>query len=160
MVRGKPVIGCNVGGIPEIITDGITGILVPPDDSNALAKSITSLLRDKNRRMEIGKNASLLVRKKYSVEIMSKNTLDIYNDILCKKSQDDNSLSAVNNLKGHESNSIFLKHKRLVSILRCPECHRKLEYQNVHFFYEIPIFGNIFCNNCGMVGKVQMEILF
>ena len=46
---GKPVIATKVGGLPEMIEDGKTGLLIPPKDSNALADAIILLLKDKER---------------------------------------------------------------------------------------------------------------
>lgn len=54
MCSGLPVVATNVGGIPEWVEDGITGQLVPPGDASALAKAITSLLDDCERRWEMG----------------------------------------------------------------------------------------------------------
>jgi len=46
MAAGKPVIGTSVGGIPEMIDDGVTGLLVPPADEHALAEALGCLLTD------------------------------------------------------------------------------------------------------------------
>ncbi|HEV2038138.1 MAG TPA: glycosyltransferase family 4 protein [Candidatus Eremiobacteraceae bacterium] len=46
MAAGKPVIGTSVGGIPEMIEDGVTGLLVPPADEQALAAALGSLLTE------------------------------------------------------------------------------------------------------------------
>ncbi len=46
---GKPVIATNAGGVPEIVKDGYTGILVPPRDSDALARAIIDLSKDKKK---------------------------------------------------------------------------------------------------------------
>src|SRR5262249_40268013 len=51
---GTPVVASNVGGIPEIVTDGIDGVLVPPADSDALAGAIATLLQDPERRQRLG----------------------------------------------------------------------------------------------------------
>jgi glycosyltransferase involved in cell wall biosynthesis len=57
MAAGLSVITTPVGGIPEIIEDGETGLLFPPGDANALAEKITFLLNNKDVRIEIGKKA-------------------------------------------------------------------------------------------------------
>lgn len=56
MSVGTPVIASNIGGIPEIIRDGIDGILVPVEDDQALANAIKTLLRDPSLRSEMSKN--------------------------------------------------------------------------------------------------------
>lgn len=57
MAAGLPVISTPVGGIPEIIEDGKTGLLFPPGDANALAEKISFLLNDKDARIAIGERA-------------------------------------------------------------------------------------------------------
>lgn len=55
MASGLPVISCPVGGIPEIIRDGETGFLVPPDDGRALLEAIESLLRNRSQARAMGR---------------------------------------------------------------------------------------------------------
>lgn len=62
MAAGKAVVACKTGGIPEIIEDNNTGILVPPGNSNALAKGIISLLENDGLRKEMGKNGQMKIR--------------------------------------------------------------------------------------------------
>lgn len=57
MSVGTPVIASAVGGIPEIIRDGVDGFLVPPDDPLALAEKVKILLTDDKLRQEMGRNA-------------------------------------------------------------------------------------------------------
>lgn len=54
MAMGLPVVATNVGGIPEVVDNGRTGILVPPQDSEALAQAVIALLRDEKRRQRMG----------------------------------------------------------------------------------------------------------
>ena len=53
----KPVVASRVGGIPEVVVDGETGLLVPPDDPPALAEALIRLLTDANQRARLGKAA-------------------------------------------------------------------------------------------------------
>ena len=55
MALGIPTIGTRAGGVGEIITDGVDGVLVPPNDAEALAEAIESLMADPQRRMTIGR---------------------------------------------------------------------------------------------------------
>ncbi|HEY4610622.1 MAG TPA: glycosyltransferase family 4 protein [Ilumatobacteraceae bacterium] len=57
MAGGTPVIGSNVGGIPEIIEDGISGVLVPPSDPIALRRALADLIGDPDRRSVMGEAA-------------------------------------------------------------------------------------------------------
>ena len=54
MERGRPVIASSVGGLPEIVEEGVTGLLVPPGDAGALAAAIRELARDPGRTAEMG----------------------------------------------------------------------------------------------------------
>jgi starch synthase len=51
MERGRAVVASRVGGLPEIVDDGVTGLLVPPDDPDALAAALASALE---RARELG----------------------------------------------------------------------------------------------------------
>jgi hypothetical protein len=55
MFAGLPVVSTDVGGIPEMVVDGETGFLVPPDDDAAIADAIEKLLADDTRRVEMGR---------------------------------------------------------------------------------------------------------
>jgi glycosyltransferase involved in cell wall biosynthesis len=68
MACGKPVIATAVDGSPEAITDGVSGILVPPKDSDALSKAILHLLENKKMRVEMGKKSRKKVTDYFSLE--------------------------------------------------------------------------------------------
>jgi glycosyltransferase involved in cell wall biosynthesis len=63
-VFGKPVVTTNVGSLPEYVENGVTGFLVPPADSEELAKAIVSLLCDAKQRLRMGENARHWVKEK------------------------------------------------------------------------------------------------
>jgi glycosyltransferase involved in cell wall biosynthesis len=52
--RGRPVVASRVGGIPGVVEDGVTGILVPPEDPDALAEAIAALLQDREKVLRMG----------------------------------------------------------------------------------------------------------
>ena len=54
MACQTPVVGTNMGGIPEVIRDGIDGFIVPAKDSNALAQAISKILTDKDLATRMG----------------------------------------------------------------------------------------------------------
>lgn len=66
MASGLPVVATDVGGNKEVIEEGVNGFLVDPGDHKSMARKICILLRDKDRRLNIGKNAKTIVQRKYS----------------------------------------------------------------------------------------------
>jgi len=78
MACGKPIVATSAGGIPEVVVDGQTGILVLPRDSEALARAITALLRDEHAQQVMGAEGLLRVREKFSAERMVQDTLAVY----------------------------------------------------------------------------------
>ncbi len=78
MATGKPLVGTNVGGIPQIITNNITGVLVPPKNPEALTSAIVSLLTYDEKRIEMGLNARIRVEKDFFWNVIAKETMKIY----------------------------------------------------------------------------------
>ena len=70
MAMEKPVVATRVGEINNLIQDKINGFLVSPEDSNSIARSVITLLKDKKLRTKIGKEARKTIQKKYSSEKM------------------------------------------------------------------------------------------
>lgn len=81
MAAAKPVIASSVGGIPEVITAGQNGILVPPGQEGALAESLLDLIRDSARMASLAENARRSVRERFSCEAMVQGTLRVYEDL-------------------------------------------------------------------------------
>jgi len=84
MAFGVPVIAANVGGLPEIVEDGVTGILVPPQDPEALAEAVIHLLRDPELRRRLGRAARDRVLSEYRIERVVEQTLKVYERVLQK----------------------------------------------------------------------------
>jgi glycosyltransferase involved in cell wall biosynthesis len=82
MAAGLPVAATAVGGTPEVVVDGITGILVPPHDPGALARPITRLLRDPDLRCKMGQAGRERVERCFTVEQMIQRTQALYEDVL------------------------------------------------------------------------------
>ena len=82
MLAGKPVVATRVSSIPEIVVDGETGLLVPPDDPDALAGAILQVLRDPGRLGEAGLERA---KSEFSVERMSRRTLAVYERALSSR---------------------------------------------------------------------------
>jgi glycosyltransferase involved in cell wall biosynthesis len=78
MAAGKPIVATRTGGIPEVVADGETGLLVPPRDEEALADAIVRLLKDPDLRREMGEAGRVRARNLFSLERMVQNTLNVY----------------------------------------------------------------------------------
>ncbi|MDP6084484.1 MAG: glycosyltransferase [Nitrospinota bacterium] len=82
MATGVPVVGTRVGGIPEVVREGETGLLVEPGDSAALARAVERLLADPARRERMGKTGMNRVRERHSLEAMLNGLESIYEEAL------------------------------------------------------------------------------
>lgn len=78
MAAGLPVVGSQVDGLSEVIEDGVTGYLVSPDDSQALAHSLIVLLNNTLLAKQFGQNGCDRVQKYFSMEQFSKSMLALY----------------------------------------------------------------------------------
>ncbi len=77
MACGLPVITCPVGGIPEIVRDGETGLLVPPGDGAALAAALKELVGDPARRVSMGLRGRSIVERDYDSAVNARRILAI-----------------------------------------------------------------------------------
>jgi len=77
-----PVVATNVGGIPEIVKDGVNGILVPPGDRGALARAIICLLKNREHARRMAEEGFRLAKEKFSIERMVEKTGKIYSRLL------------------------------------------------------------------------------
>jgi glycosyltransferase involved in cell wall biosynthesis len=82
MAHGKPVIGCRVGGVPEVIVDGETGILIEAGNHEQCATAIVNLLLDQGQRDMMGQNARRLVAERFTITRMIDQTEEAYRSIL------------------------------------------------------------------------------
>jgi glycosyltransferase involved in cell wall biosynthesis len=78
MAAGKPVVATAAGGIPEVVADGETGLLVPPRDQHALADAIVRLLKEPALRERLGAAGLARARERFSAERMVRDTLAVY----------------------------------------------------------------------------------
>ena len=81
LAQGKPVVGAVVGGIPEVVIPGETGLLVPPKDPHALALALRQLQEHPEQRAEMGRRGRDLVVQKYSLEQMAAAVEEVYDFI-------------------------------------------------------------------------------
>jgi glycosyltransferase involved in cell wall biosynthesis len=81
MAMAKPIVATNIDGITEQILDGINGILVPPKDPSALAKSVIGVLNDRETARTMGLAARKKVEQEFSVEMMVSETERVYQSL-------------------------------------------------------------------------------
>lgn len=74
----RPVVATTIGGIPEVVEDGVTGLLVPPRDADALARKISALLDAPALSARLGRAARDAVEKYYSLDAMGGKLLALY----------------------------------------------------------------------------------
>lgn len=79
---GVPAVASNVDGVPEVVLDGQTGLLVPAQDGKALIEPICRLLGDPIFRQSMGANATEFVRRKFSREVMAQGMERLYQRLL------------------------------------------------------------------------------
>ncbi len=85
MAFGLPVVATRVGGIPEIVQHGVTGILVPPDDPKALASAIIELLVDRPKAHRMGMRGRSRIARHFHIERMVKEMEDLYHALARSK---------------------------------------------------------------------------
>lgn len=75
---GRPVVVTTVGGIPEQVDDGVTGLIVPPRDARALADAVIKIMKDEKLRREMGRNASRKLERDFAWDDIAAETVEIY----------------------------------------------------------------------------------
>ena len=78
MVYGKPVVGTRVGAIPEIVKDGVTGLLVNRGDSPGMADVLTKLVRDEHLRRTLGATGCAVAEREFDLADNVKRVLQLY----------------------------------------------------------------------------------
>jgi starch synthase len=81
MACGTAVVASKVGGIPEVVADGETGLLVPPDDPDALAESITALTRDRDRAKAMGAAGRERAQSQFDWGKIAGQTAELYRSV-------------------------------------------------------------------------------
>ena len=82
---GKPVVVTDVGGLPEYVDNGETGIIVPPADSKSLSEAIIKLLEDNNLRREMTLNIDKKIKNELSWEKVADMTEKIYHNVIKRR---------------------------------------------------------------------------
>jgi glycosyltransferase involved in cell wall biosynthesis len=85
MACGTPVVASRVGGIPELVDDGVSGLLVSPNDPAALADGLTCLLQDRARREQMGRRGREKALAEYELKNILVSTLGFYDLVLAAR---------------------------------------------------------------------------
>lgn len=84
MAAGKPVIATAVGGVPELVEDGVSGVLVPPENVDALAEAMLKLAGDADLRRQLGQAAFKRAKERFDVSVMVQAYAALYERLLGK----------------------------------------------------------------------------
>lgn len=82
MASSKPVVATEVGGNPETVVHGETGLLVPPGDADALASAILSILEDKEVASKFGVAGRKRVEERFSLDVMLRNYENLFEQVI------------------------------------------------------------------------------
>ena len=82
MAMGKAVVATTTGGLPEVVAQGETGLLVPPGDAESLAAAVVSLLEDKVRREQMGRNGKARAQDRFSLDASVMHMDQLYGEVL------------------------------------------------------------------------------
>ena len=82
---GVPIVATRVGGVPEVVQDGQTGILVPAADPLSLANAIKQLLTDDQKRWNMAQKSIAWVRSKFKAQDMVNAISDLYQELVLGK---------------------------------------------------------------------------
>ena len=84
MAAGKPMVATSVGGNPELVIDGVTGLMAPPADADALAEAVLSLLNDPARARIMGNAGRERVVREFTVEAMVRKHEQLYEHMMSR----------------------------------------------------------------------------
>lgn len=79
---GTPIVGFTTGGVPEIVRDGLDGLLVPTHDGTALIKAAATLLQDADLRKKMGKEAAVSAAQRFNLELFAQRYEKVYEEVL------------------------------------------------------------------------------
>jgi glycosyltransferase involved in cell wall biosynthesis len=82
MAMGKAVVATTTGGLPEVVAQGETGLLVPPGDAESLAAAVVTLLKDRARREHMGHCGKARAQERFSLEASIMNLEQLYGEVL------------------------------------------------------------------------------
>lgn len=94
MASGLPIVATAVGEIPRVVCNGVTGVIVPPENPAALTTAILGLIRDTDIRAQFSSAARELVAREYSADRMTADYLRVYQDAVAANGSGKNQVSS------------------------------------------------------------------
>ena len=82
MLSGVPVVSTEISGIPELVIDGVTGLLVKPGDEQALAIAVSKLMADVSLKNSMIINAMTKVKEEFSLKSNTRKLNDMFNQVI------------------------------------------------------------------------------
>lgn len=80
--HGKPVIATKVGALPDVVSDGHTGLLIEPGNPQAIADAVIAVLSDETQRLEMGRQGLMFCRHKLDWDAIARQTIEVYESAL------------------------------------------------------------------------------
>jgi glycosyltransferase involved in cell wall biosynthesis len=81
MEAGLPVVATRVGGVPDMISDGVEGLLVPPGEPEAIASAVAELLRNPGLGAEMGRRGRRRRREEFDLEVTARRVGELYEEL-------------------------------------------------------------------------------
>ena len=85
MASGVPVLASNAGPLPEVVSDGVSGLVLPPGEPVAWAEAMVDLATNPARRHQLGGQARTHAQQRFSVDEMADRTVGVYQEVLGRK---------------------------------------------------------------------------
>ncbi len=84
MASGLPVVATTVGGVPELVENGVSGLLVPSEDEAALANALQTLIDHPHLRQQMGEAALIRARQRFDIRITVQQYEQLYETLLTR----------------------------------------------------------------------------
>ncbi len=84
LAHGVPLVATATQGLREVVSDSTTGLLVPPDDPEALSRAVIELLTDRARARQLAERGRLEVRERYDAARLARRNLELYQSLLTR----------------------------------------------------------------------------
>ena len=85
MAAGLPIVATAVGGVPEMVADGETALLVPPRNPRRLSEALARALTGEDLRQRLVVNAAALIKTRFSPERYVRSAVGIYRDLMANR---------------------------------------------------------------------------